>query len=301
MSPTPTRDTPEGRAYNDLRNLAKHQGRDVAEYLALHALEGFLDRLTRSEYAHDLVLKGGVLMAAFAARRPTRDIDIQARSMVNDIADVEAMIATIAAIPANDGLIFEPDSIHGEPIRDEATYEGVRVHLTGQLATAVIPFHVDVNFGDPIWPAPSTVALPRLLGGEVTLLGYPAHMVLAEKIVTAIERGIANTRWRDFVDISSIADTTSVTADDLATAIQVVSHFRQVTPRPLTEVLGGMGVIAQPKWTAWRRKQRLTGSTPDQFQQVIDAGIAFADPVLTGDAARATWVPATHLWTTPAE
>lgn len=37
MSPTPTRDAPDGRAYNDLRNLAKHNGRDVAEYLATQA------------------------------------------------------------------------------------------------------------------------------------------------------------------------------------------------------------------------------------------------------------------------
>jgi hypothetical protein len=29
-------------------------------------------------------------------------------------------------------------------------------------------------------------------------------MVFAEKIVTALERGTANTRWRDFVDIYSL-------------------------------------------------------------------------------------------------
>jgi len=301
MSPTPTRDTPEGRAYNDLRNLAKHNDRDVAEYLALYALEGFLYRLSRSTHAPDLVLKGGVLMAAFAARRPTRDIDLQATGMENDITDVEAMVATIAAIPADDGLAFDLDSVHGEPIRDEADYEGARVHLTARLATAVIPFHVDVNFGDPIWPAPTTVALPRLLGGEVTLLGYPAHMALAEKIVTAIERGTANTRWRDFVDISSIADTTSVRADDLATAMQVVANFRHVSLKPLAEVLTGMTAVAQPRWTAWRRKQRLTDTTPADFQELLDSCIAFADPILTGSVVGATWVPVTRAWTQPAE
>jgi len=240
-------------------------------------------------------------MAAFAARRPTRDIDLQATAMANDIAEVEVMVATIAAIPADDGLVFDLSSIHGEPIRDEADYEGVRVHLTARLATAVIPFHVDVNFGDPIWTAPATVALPRILGGEVTLLGYPAHMVLAEKIVTAIERGTANTRWRDFVDISSIADTTSVTADDLTTAMQVVADFRHVTLKPLAEVLEGMGAIAQPKWTAWRRKQRLADSTPADFQELLDSCIAFADLILTGNVAGSTWVPVTRTWTQPAE
>lgn len=69
--------------------------------------------------------------------------------------------------------------------------------------TARIGLHIDVNFGDPIWPAPASVELPLLLGGTLELRGYPDHMVLAEKIVTAIARGDQNTRWRDFVDITS--------------------------------------------------------------------------------------------------
>lgn len=70
MTPPPSRSTPAGRAYNDLRNLARRQGRDLAEYITLYALEGFLARLTASEVATDFVLKGGVLMAAFVDRRP---------------------------------------------------------------------------------------------------------------------------------------------------------------------------------------------------------------------------------------
>ena len=76
--PAPSRETPAGRAYNDLRNLAKRHNRDPAEYITMYALEGFLARLSASELALDFVLKGGVLMAAFADRRPTRDIDFAA-------------------------------------------------------------------------------------------------------------------------------------------------------------------------------------------------------------------------------
>lgn len=68
--PVPARDTRAGQVYNDLRNLARRDGRDPAEYFTLYALEGFLARLAGSEYSADFVLKGGVLMAAFAARRP---------------------------------------------------------------------------------------------------------------------------------------------------------------------------------------------------------------------------------------
>lgn len=89
MSPAPTRATPAGRAYHDLRNLARRDRRDPSESLTLYALEGFLARLAASEHADDFVLKGGVLMAAFAPRRPTRDIDLAAFGISNDLADVE--------------------------------------------------------------------------------------------------------------------------------------------------------------------------------------------------------------------
>lgn len=40
----------------------------------------FLDRLASSRFAEQLVLKGGVLLAAFEERRATRDIDLQSSS-----------------------------------------------------------------------------------------------------------------------------------------------------------------------------------------------------------------------------
>jgi hypothetical protein len=62
------------------------------------------------------------------------------------------------------------------------------------LATARLRFHVDVDVGDPVWPVPGLVDVPRLLGGVITVTGFPLSMVLAEKIVTALQRGSVNTR-----------------------------------------------------------------------------------------------------------
>lgn len=55
------------------------------EYLVRHALESFLHRLTQTSHDGDFVLKGGVLLAAYRVRRPTRDADSNAVS-----ADVTA-------------------------------------------------------------------------------------------------------------------------------------------------------------------------------------------------------------------
>jgi len=48
--------------------------------------------------------------------------------------------------------------------------------------------------------------VPRLLGGPpIRIGGYRIELVLAEKIVTVLQRGTANTRLRDFVDIAGLA------------------------------------------------------------------------------------------------
>jgi hypothetical protein len=42
--------------------------------LQLYVLEGFLARLAASAMRERFILKGGVLLAAFGSRRPTRDV-----------------------------------------------------------------------------------------------------------------------------------------------------------------------------------------------------------------------------------
>ncbi len=117
MSPAPRRDTPSGLTYNDLRNLAKRNGCDVAEYLSLFTLEGFLVRLSASQYADQLILKGGVLMAAFSARPPTRDIDLSASGFPNDVVEAEDRVCSIAAVEFEDGLAFDISSVRGDSRR----------------------------------------------------------------------------------------------------------------------------------------------------------------------------------------
>jgi hypothetical protein len=191
--------------YLDLRRRARVDGCATDEYVRLYALEGFLGRLAASGRGDDLVLKGGVLLAAYAVRRPTADIDVAGISLPGNVDQVRDLVASIAAIDAEDGLDFDLGSVRAEQIRDDDQYAGVRASMSVRLATAVIRFHVDVNFGDPIWPPPQRIRLPRLLGGEVIVMGYPLVMVFAEKLLTALERATANTRWRDFGDIYLLA------------------------------------------------------------------------------------------------
>ena len=234
-------------------------------------------------------------MAALDARRPTRDIDFAARAVDNSVEQISAVVRRIAGISLDDGVEFDSDNATAEVVREQDDYSGIRVTLRGTLSRAVIRFHVDVNVGDPIWPEPQQVSLPRLLEGVLIVRGYPLEMVLAEKIVTAIARGTANTRWRDFVDIYALVQRHAIDGATLRQSLFRVAQYRDVTLVSLKSVLTDYAEIAQQRWFAWLRKHRIE-SIPNEFSTVLDLVGLFADPIILDKTFVGSWDPARRLW-----
>jgi hypothetical protein len=248
------------------------------------------------------VLKGGVLLAAYGLRRPTADIDGAALQTANEAEGIRQFVGDVAgtALPAelDDGLTFDLGHVTAEAIREEDKYSGVRVRLVSRLASAREPFHVDVSIGDPIWPGPAEISLPRLLGQEpIELRGYPMETVLAETIVPALERGSASTRWRDFGDIFVLTGRRSFRAAEVRQALQAVADYREVELARLDNALDGYAEIGQPRWASWRRKLQLTETLPEDFGHALESLKAFANPVITGSVTGlATWDPGQRAW-----
>ena len=220
-----------------IQNQARANRQNVSELARLYTLEGMLARIASSDYVEDFVLKGGVLLAAFALRRPTKDIDLEATRIVNDVQDVARRVREIAAIVLDDGIVFDLDSIRAETIRDGDEYQGIRVKLIGLIGRSENIIGLDISFGDPIWTAPQKIDVPRVLDKDqsspISILGYPLVMVVAEKVVTMLQRGEVNTRWRDFADVVAIAARHSMEATELRSALTTVATHRRVTLEPL--------------------------------------------------------------------
>lgn len=300
MTPKPQHGTPSGDATLAIQKLARETRADVQELQTLYVLEALLARIAASSHRDDFVLKGGVLLAAFAARRPTKDIDLQATGLANDTVAVAERVRVIAAIELPDGVVFDADSINASAIRDgdPDEYAGVRVRLIGCLGRARLTVGIDVNFGDPIWPEPQLIELPRIVPLDqppVTLLGYPLTMVLAEKLVTALDRGEGNTRWRDFADVYTLTRLHSVEADTFRNSLETVSTYRGVTLVPVLPALTEMPERAQAKWRAWRSRVGRQGDLPEAFVEVLNDIARFSDPVLQG-TARGRWSIAKRSW-----
>ena len=123
-----------------LLNKARETDRPFSELLQYFAMERFLYRLSQSLHKKKFILKGALTLIAWRvpATRPTMDIDFLG------ITDnrVEAIVAIVKDICRQDvepdGLLFDPDSVEGEDIVNDADYGGVRIRFRGTLGTARI-------------------------------------------------------------------------------------------------------------------------------------------------------------------
>ncbi|BAK37577.1 hypothetical protein MLP_45630 [Microlunatus phosphovorus NM-1] len=253
-------------------------GAPTQEYLIRHTLESFLDRLTRTTHAEDFVLKGGILLAAYGVRRPTKDADANAVGADVTADHLIAVVHDIAAVETDDGVVFDLDSISMQEIREHADYPGFRVRAGVSIGPWKGTAAWDVSTGDPIVPAPRQVRIDRVLGDPIVLLGYAPETTIAEKGVTILERGITSTRWRDYVDIVQLARQ-GIDTDELLRSAQAVARYRGVTLRPIAPHVVGYGQVGQAKWAAWRRKERLEAVCEADLDEQMALVASCLDPV----------------------
>ena len=265
------------------RSDAARTGQPVAtgEYLTRHALESFLFRVTRTVHANAFVLKGGILLTAYDVRRPTKDLDAEAISASVTPAHVSRVVRDAAAVDADDGIAFDLDSISIQEIRDDAEYPGLRMRAAVTLASWKGKVAWDISTGDPIVPAPRTVLIPRVFGDPIEVTGYRPETVIAEKGVTILERGRTSTRWRDYVDIVQLPARHTIDGAQLRRAAEAVAAFRGVELVPISPVVDGYGEVAQDKWAAWRRKERLGEISEEKLDDQMALVAAVLDPVFS--------------------
>jgi hypothetical protein len=296
----PTRETPAGRAYLDLQNRARREGRGTQELLTLYVVERWLARLSASAYSDQFVLKGGMLLAAYDARRPTVDVDALARRMPNNEATVVERIAEIAEQPgSDDGVEFSTETARARTIRDDARYQGLRIAMDTRIARASVKFRLDINFGDPVTPAPRLIDLPSLRPDTppVRVLGYPIETVLAEKIATAIYLGPASTRVRDYADIYTLTGRHDLAHAAVREALLATAGFRGTALAPLSSAIGNLVELRQTTYTAYRASLGIDSDhLPPAFGKVVTAVTTFADPLVNPAAQHTRWKAAERRW-----
>jgi hypothetical protein len=245
---------------------AKKHGVEYQRILTRYAIERLLFRLSQTEAVERYMLKGAMLFVTWPEHvfRPTGDLDLlgQGDPDPTAIADLFARICQVE-VP-DDGIIFDPDTLKVEAVREADKYQGDRLSLKGDLAGAVIHVQVDIGFGDHVYPPPTRQTFPSLLPElpAATILMYPPETVVAEKFETIVRFGQANGRIKDFHDIWVTIRTFPF---DLPTLVEAVGGTlrRRETALPTEMPVGltaAFAVIAEERglWTGFlRRNPRL--------------------------------------------
>ncbi len=269
-----------------LQNEAVRRDEDFNLLLLRYGIERLLFRLSQSSHAGRFLLKGAMLFVVWDEKthRPTRDLDLLGFGP-SEKKDLQKVFQDVATTPVvDDGLVFDPESVRAEEIREESTYGGVRVRLMAKLGTAELPVQIDVGVGDAVTPAPETVRFPTLLDFPAPLVRtYPVYTVVAEKFEAMVKLGIANTRMKDFHDVWFMTRRFNLEESTLRQAIEATFAHRQTPlstwPKTLDDVLAN-DPTKQTQWAAFIRRNGLTG-LPSQFAEVVVTFREYLAPVLS--------------------
>lgn len=240
-----------------IRNKTKGDSGKSQALLRHYAMERFLERLSNSPYRNNFVLKGGMLMSSLVGldHRSTMDIDTTVKGIPLNTDSILEIMNEIAAIPLDDDMLFSIQSTR--EIMEDSEYGGVRVSLMAQMEKARIPMKIDVSTGDAITPAETMYQYPLMFEDRaINIWAYPIETVLAEKIETALTRGIANTRMRDFYDIFMLSELRAdLNAADMRAALEATIEKRnsEVGPANYHDILSNIekdGIMSE-RWSAY--------------------------------------------------
>lgn len=289
-----------------LKNEADRSGEAFNPLLARYVGFRFLYRISQSSLNEQFLIKGATMFLVWTGsqHRPTRDIDLLllSESEVKDLAEAFKEICQIPCL--EDGVMFDPESVSAQPIREDNAYGGTRVTLVGRLGSAKIPLQIDVGLGDVVTPQPNQVVLPSFLDSvpPTVMQGYPVETAIAEKFEAMVSLGMTNSRMKDLFDIALLADTMTLASSELGSAVKATFQRRRTEiPRELPTALTESFLVdpqVLARWNAFTKKNRI--SDPHSDLSYVQARISnLLMPIVNNGSSGIVWMDG--MWHKPDE
>lgn len=243
-----------------LKNKAKESGRSYQLCLQLFCQEEFLRRLEKSQYAENLVLKGGLFIYSVTDfdSRVTVDVDFLLRKVSNTPKQLQTVIETIISTPTgNDFVTFEIKDI--VPIAVAKKYAGIGVSLVARIKNTKTPFSIDFGVGDVIVPKQEKRKIPTQLDDFTAPIvnTYSLETTIAEKIDAILSLMEFSSRMKDYYDIYYLANKFDFDGATLTEALRKTFENRghTFTAEQFEQVMAFDSDDAmQKKWKAFVRK-----------------------------------------------
>ena len=193
--------TPE-QLKGQIRSFAAKRNLQPQEVLQMYMFERVLERISKSPYKENFILKGGFLIASMVGieGRTTMDMDTTVRGIDMQEDVIRRIIMEILEMDIGDGIRFDYTKI--EPIREEDDYNNFRVYFVAHYGKIATDMKMDITTGDIITPGAIDYSYKTILDNdEIAVKAYNRATIIAEKYETIIRRNLGTTRARDFYDL----------------------------------------------------------------------------------------------------
>ena len=204
-----------------IRNLSKKSNVEAEILLRNFMMERFLERIAVSDYKHNFILKGGMLIAAMVGidARTTMDMDATFKGKTLSKTELTVIIENILKTQIEDGAVFSFQGI--EEIREEADYPGYRISIGAVFDKTRQMLKIDITTGDSVTPREIEYAFKLMFEDRtISIMAYNLETVLAEKFETIISRGVTNTKT---FDANIFMEALNKTADKRGTTEQMAA------------------------------------------------------------------------------
>lgn len=259
-----------------LKNKAKETGRPFQLYLQLFCQEEFLRRVSLSQYADNLVLKGGMFIYTLTnfASRSTVDIDFLLRQLPCSVEEIQKIVDEILAVDTgNDFVLLTSKGF--ETISPQRKYKGVSFQLTGQIKNTRTPFNIDLGIGDIIVPKSYERQIPVQLDDfhAPTVMTYSLESTIAEKFDALLQRLELTSRMKDFFDIYYLSSQFDFDGLQLQQAIYetLINRGTPYERDSLDKVIAlGADADIQTRWRQYLKRTKLPELPLEQVLSDID-------------------------------
>ena len=187
---------------NIVAKKAKGDSKISAQLYQMYFFEHILERLCKSKYKHNIILKGGLLLSSVIGddERTTKDMDATLKSLPLEKDSVRKIVAEILDIKVDDGIKFKIESV--KDIREESVYGGFKINILAILDNLKAYLAIELTTGDKITPREiKYIYNSHFEDKKIPIFAYTLETLIAEKYQTIIDRDIYNTRMKDFYDI----------------------------------------------------------------------------------------------------
>lgn len=258
-----------------LKNKAKETGRSNQLCVQLFCQEEFLRRLERSDYAENLVLKGGLFLYTLTGfdSRVTMDIDFLLRQLPNTPEQLKMILEEIISVSTgNEFITFEIKSV--EPISLEKKYAGISVLIIAHIKNTRTPFKIDFGVGDIIIPGQEKRTLPTQLDdfSAPVVNTYSLETTVAEKLDAILDLMQLSSRMKDYYDLYYIASKFDFDGSVLVEAMRktFANRGHSFTLVQFEEMLEfDQDPSMQKKWQQFIKKKKIEADDYSMVMQVI--------------------------------